>query len=284
MARNEGRASVAQDLGAETRIADMFDADSLARAADGADVVIHAATSIPSGRSKPQDWALNDKIRRDGSKALLEAAGRVGARHYLFQSIVWVSRPHTASYFDENSPIVYNPVFASAADGEQFTKDAAAKHGFRYAILRAGFFYSADAVHIREAAQQLKARKLPVIGGGNAIWAMIHADDAARAYVDAVQTNAQGVWHVVDDEPLQVGDLLATLAAVVGAARPRPVPKWLARWLAGDRVVDYFTTSTRTSNVRLRRELGWQPKYAGFSAGVHQIAREWAAEGFLGLR
>jgi nucleoside-diphosphate-sugar epimerase len=278
--RSNERAALARALGAEPRIADLFDADALARAAEGADVVIHAATSIPTGRTKPSEWAMNDRIRRDGSKALTEAAGRIGAKQYIFQSIVWVARPHDASYFDETSAVVYNPIFASAADGERITNEAATKHGFGAAILRGGFFYSADAAHIRDAAQQLKARKLPIIGKGNAIWAMVHAEDAARAYVCAAQTNARGTWHVVDDEPLPVGDLLETLAAIVRAPKPRHVPAWLARWIAGDAVVDYFTTSTRTSNAHLRRDLGWQPQFPGFSAGVQQIAAEWAAEGF----
>ena len=34
--------------GGQARIADLFDVDSLARAADGAEVVIHAATAIPT--------------------------------------------------------------------------------------------------------------------------------------------------------------------------------------------------------------------------------------------
>lgn len=278
--RSEDRASLARSLGAEPRIVDIFDADALSRAADGADVVIHAATSIPTGRTKPSDWAMNDRIRREGSKALTEAAARVGAKQYIFQSIVWVARPHDASYFDETSPVVYNPIFASAADGEKITNEAAAKHGFRAAILRGGFFYSADAAHIRDAAIQLKARKIPIIGRGNAIWAMVHTDDAARAYVRAALSSASGTWHVVDDEPLQVGDLLETLAAVVRARKPRHVPAWLARWIAGDPVVDYFTTSTRTSNARLRRELGWEPQFAGFSVGMQEIAARWAAERF----
>lgn len=284
LARNSERAEVARALGAQALIADLFDADSLARAAEGCDVVIHAATSIPSGRSKPGDWAMNDRIRREGSRALTEAAGRIGAKQYLFQSIVWVARPHDASYFDETSPVVYNPVYASAADGEKIALEAGARYGFRTGILRNGFFYSADSAHIRDAARQLKARKLPIIGGGNAAWAMIQTDDAAGAFVVAAQANAAGLWHVVDDEPVQVGDLLGKLAMVVRAPRPRSVPKWLARIIAGERIVEYFTTSTRTSNACLRRELGWQPRFPGFSTGIEQIARKWKMEGFLGLK
>jgi nucleoside-diphosphate-sugar epimerase len=283
LVRTEQRAELARTLGAEPRFADIFDADALSRAAEGADVVIHAATAIPSGRAKPSAWALNDRIRRDGSKALTEAAGRIGAKQYLYQSIVWVARPYDGGCFDERSPAIYSPIYASASDGEKITEKATTKYGFRSAILRGGFFYCADSAHIRDAAAQLKTRKLPVIGGGNAVWAMIHADDAARAFVCAAEKNASGLWHVVDDEPLQVGDLLAALALAVNARPPRHVPKWLARLVAGDQVVNYFTTSTRTSNAKLRHDLGWEPQFPGFSAGLQQITEEWRVEGFLGL-
>src|SRR5689334_9715480 len=58
-------------LGGAPRRADLFDAEALARAAEGAEVVVHAATAIPvKTRTRPEDWALNDRIRREGTRAL----------------------------------------------------------------------------------------------------------------------------------------------------------------------------------------------------------------------
>src|SRR3954469_6737703 len=79
-----------RSLGGEPRQADLFDADALARAAEGAEVVIHAATAIPvKSRPRPEDWAINDRIRRKGTRALTQAAIRVGGKLYLQQSITW---------------------------------------------------------------------------------------------------------------------------------------------------------------------------------------------------
>ena len=52
MARSTENENMIRKLGGESRRADLFDADSLARAAEGADVVVHAATSIPT-KTKP---------------------------------------------------------------------------------------------------------------------------------------------------------------------------------------------------------------------------------------
>src|SRR5687768_4074316 len=74
--------------------ADLFDAEALARVADGSDVVIHAATAIPT-KQRPglSDWVTNDRIRREGTRALTTAAAKVGAKLYLQQSITWIARP-----------------------------------------------------------------------------------------------------------------------------------------------------------------------------------------------
>ena len=55
----------------------MFDAEAIARAASGVDVVIHAATSIPvKNRTTPADWEMNDRLRRAGTQSLTTAAAR----------------------------------------------------------------------------------------------------------------------------------------------------------------------------------------------------------------
>src|SRR5215207_9463923 len=80
LARRSEAEQAIQALGATSRSADLFNPDSLASAADGADVVIHAATAIPTrARQSRQDWAPNDRIRREGTRALTAAAARVGA-------------------------------------------------------------------------------------------------------------------------------------------------------------------------------------------------------------
>lgn len=151
-----------RSVGAEPRPADLFNADSVARAAEGCEVVIHAATAIPtSAKYDPADWAMNDRIRRDGTRALAQAAGAVGARAFLFQSIIWVARPANQSPFNEDSPVHPDMLYQSSVDGENISREAAARYGFAASILRCGAFYSADAAHVRQFADLLRARKLP---------------------------------------------------------------------------------------------------------------------------
>lgn len=219
---------------------------------------------------------MNDRIRRDGTRALTDAAARVGAKLYLQQSVVWVARPRNGSAFQEDSPIVCDdPILQSAVDAESIAREAGAKNGFRTAILRGGSFYDADSGHTRMLAEGFRRRKLPIIGSGDAIWAMIHTDDMASAFVSAAEKPRTGVWHVVDDELVTVRDFFSTFAANLGARPPRRVPRWLARLVTGDATVRFFTTSTRTTNARLRQDFAWTPQYRNYREGLDQIIAAW---------
>jgi nucleoside-diphosphate-sugar epimerase len=263
--------------GGEPRQADLFDAESLARAADGCDTVIHAATAIPTKqKTAPADWAMNDHIRRKGTRCLTEAAGKISAKAYLQQSITWVARPRDESPFDEDSPVVPEPAIQSAIDAEAIAREAASAEGFTVAILRGGYFYDSESAHTRMIADALRKHQMPVIGSGDAMWAIIHTDDAASAFIAAAEKPTNGIWHIVDNELVPVRTYLTEFATRLGASAPRRAPVWLARWLAGEQAVTYFTKSTRTTNARFRRDFGWSPKYPTYREGLDQIIAAWA--------
>ncbi len=266
-------------LGGEPHRADLFDADALARGAEGCEVIIHAATSIPvKTRPTPSDWEMNDRIRRQGTQALTTCAGKVGAELYIQQSVVWVAQPADGGFFDEDAPAQPDPISRSAFDGENIAGEAGEKHGFHVAVLRCGWFYGADAAHTKFFAESLKARRLPIIGKGDAVWSILHLDDAASAFVAATTAPRSGTWHVVDDQAVRVGEFLNYFAERLGAPRPMRVPVWLARLVAGSYAVDFFTASTRTSNARFRREFGWTPRFPSFREGIDQIVTSWRAQ------
>lgn len=163
-------------------------------------------------------------------------------------------------------------------DAESIPREAGLADGFVTAVLRCGFFYDCESAHTRMLAEALQKRAMPIIGSGNAVWAMIHTDDAASAFVTAAEQPRNGVWHVVDNELVTVRAFLEEFAVRLGARPPRRVPVWLARWLAGDQAVAYFTKSSRTTNARFRRDFGSEPRYRTYREGLDQIVAAWKAE------
>ena len=282
LARNDQAARTVESLGGESRRADIFDADALARVAAGAEVVIHAATSIPSKtRTKPGDWEMNDRLRRDGTRALTSCAAKIGARLYLQQSIVWLARPSDGSFFDETAPAQKNdPVTLSAFDAETISLEAAERFNFNTTVLRCGLFYGPESSHTRMMGEMLLKRKFPIIGKGDAVLSCLHTDDAAGAFVTAAEGNRKGLWHVVDNENVAVRELLTSFAEKLGAAAARRVPVWLARLVAGPYAANFFTSSIRTSNARFRQDFNWSPRFPSYREGLDETVRVWRAEGF----
>jgi len=133
LVRSPEGAQKVRELGGEPRQASLFDAEALAWAADGCDVVIHAASAIPvRTRVRPQDWAMNDRIRQEGTRALTTCAARIGARCYVQQSVVWVISPPDDRFFDEETPPCPDLPSRSALDGELIAREAGEAHGFRH--------------------------------------------------------------------------------------------------------------------------------------------------------
>jgi nucleoside-diphosphate-sugar epimerase len=272
LARSPAAEEAVRKAGGFPTTGDLFDAKSLTRAAEGCDTIVHAATSIPQKRRvRPEDFALNDRIRRDGTGALLAAARAVGARRFVFQSIVWVARPDDGAPFDERSPPGSDPVAQSALDGERMVAGAG------FSTLRCGWFYGSDA-GTRAFAEGLRRRRLPLIGGGRARLSFLHLDDAASAFAAAAERAGPGLWHVVDDEPVSSADYFRALADRIGAPAPRSVPRWLARLSAGREAVRLLATPMITNAARFKRDFSWLPAYQTFRQGLDQVVAEWRRE------
>lgn len=275
LSRHEAGDQLVRQAGGRPVRGDIFDTEALARIGDGADVVVHAATAIPlRRRTRASDWRENDRIRRQGTAALAGAAAAIGASLYLQQSIVWLARPDDGSFFDEEFPPNPDATTRSALDGEEIAMETGERGGFRVAVLRCGMFYAADAAHTRAMARGLRGRRLPIPGRGAAQWSMIHADDAAAAFLAAMETAHSGLWHIVDDRPVPVADFLTIFAAELHAPAPFHIPIWLTRLIAGGNTTRMLTTSTLTASARFRRDTGWAPRYPTVREGLKQVAGE----------
>jgi nucleoside-diphosphate-sugar epimerase len=57
-------------------------------------------------------------------------------------------------------------------------------------------------------------------------------------------------------------------AQALGVGPPHRVPVWLARLVTGGDPVRAVVRSARSSNARIRRELGWAPRYPTAAQGV----------------
>jgi len=281
LARGSEKETLVRRLGGSPARGDLFDAGSLEGAMAGCDVAMRVATSIPTkARVRLRDFAMNDRIRMEGTRAMLVAAARAKVPAYIHESVVWAAGRPDGRPFDEDAPPRPVAGMAGTLAGERIAREDGARLGIDAAVLRCGVFYSADAAHTRTIGQRLSRRALPIIGEGTATWSMIHADDAAEAFVAAAERPRSGLWHVVDDRPVTLAELFGGLATRLGAMPPRRVPVWLAMLIGGRLTVETLMTSFPTSNAKLRRDLGWAPRYPTHREGFDQVLAAWREEGF----
>lgn len=232
----------------DARAADIFDGESLRRAIDGCDVVINLATSVPRPDQKP-DYAMNDRIRQEGTATLIAACRAVGTRRLIQQGIAMVHAGGGEALLDESTAPRSGPATRSAIDMEAMLRDS----GLSHLILRGGLFYGPGTG--REAQWLAAARdgSLTVPGDGSDFVSLIHVADMAEA--TALALDAQGTLLVVDDHPVRWRDLFAHVAKLAGASAPKTgAPVRLP--------------SFRCANAAARAALGWRPFYADYRSGL----------------
>ena len=277
--RSPGNAERVRALGAEPIALDLLDARAARDAVLDAkpDAIVHQATALADvrfSRSLDRSFAQTNRLRTEGTDALLAAAREAGVRRFVAQSFANYRYVREGGPVKtEDDPLDPGPV-PSARES-----NAAMRHLDEVVTdaggiaLRYGGFYGAPNDGLLEPVRK---RQFPIVGDGGGISSFIHLDDAAAATVLALEQGRPGIYNIVDDEPAPVREWLPVLAHVLGAKPPRRVPRWLARLLAGDAAVMIGTDARGASNAKAKRELGWQPRYPswreGFVAAYAQAA------------
>jgi nucleoside-diphosphate-sugar epimerase len=269
--RSEAKAERIRDLGATPVAVDLWDRDSLTRAAAGHQVVCNLATHIPpmTRAARSGAWADNDRIRTEGSTNLIDAAIAGGADRFVQESITFVYADGGDQWLDEAAPVGPTAITASSLVAEAQAARFTAAGGVAV-VLRFALFYAADSSHCVAMLKAARRRLSPAIGAKTAYQSSIHADDAARAVVAALELPA-GITNVGDDEPVTKQEFSEVVAAAAGAGSPHYVGGVVSR-LSG-RKAETMSRSQRIANGRLRAA-GWSPAYRSVREGWPVVAAE----------
>jgi nucleoside-diphosphate-sugar epimerase len=279
--RSRDRAEAIRAAGASPAVVDALDAEALREAVARAapEAIVHELTSLPE-RFNPRKADLYDatnRIRREGTRNLLEAARSAGTRRFVCQSIAFAYAPGPRPEVkDEEAPLIVDapPPFAEGmrviAEMERAVLDAELDG----LVLRYGWFYGPGTYYGEggSMAADVRKRRFPVVGSGAGLFSFIHVDDAADATVAAVGRGAPGLYNVVDDDPAAQRDWLPLYAEAIGAPPPRRVPVWLARLFAG-KMAGAVNRQPGASNAKAKRELGWQPRWSSWREGFREAPR-----------
>jgi nucleoside-diphosphate-sugar epimerase len=268
-ARSASKADQLRAAGATPVEVDLFDPDGLRRALAGHDVVINLATHIPPTRqaARKKAWLENDRIRRDGSANLVDAAIANSVSRYVQESFAPLYVDQGDRWITEDGERADGP-FTPAVDAAEANTARFTEQGGVGVVLRFAMFLAPESGQIADLIKVARRGWMPVPGAPDAYLSMIHADDAADAVVAALDAPA-GIYNVVDDEPVTRATMADQLATAVGRARLHPMPRLVTRLMASR--VPQMVTSQRMSNERFKAASGWHPAHASLRDDVDEL-------------
>lgn len=278
MTRSESKAAGIRSAGAEAAVADALDPAAVTRAVTRArpEVMVHELTSIPAAfdlRKFAEQFKQTNRLRTEGTDHLLAAARLAGTRRFVAQSYTgWPYARIGGPLKTEDDPLDPDPpeAFRETLRAIQYLESTVLQAGgIEGLVLRYGAFYGPGNA-IGEGGgvlNEVKHRRVPVIGGGTGVWSFIHIEDAARATLAAVERGRPGIYNIVDDDPAPVSEWLPYLANILGAKPPLRLPAWLGRLVIGEHGLVMMTQMRGVSNRKAKSELGWRPLWSSWRAG-----------------
>lgn len=119
-------------------------------------------------------------------------------------------------------------------------------------VLPFGFWYGPGTSFSGDGytAREVRRRRYPIVGDGAGVFSFVHVDDVVSATMASLNRGDPDVYNVCDDEPARMRDWLPVYADALGAPRPRRVPAWLARIVAGKFLVAQATQMRGASNLK----------------------------------
>jgi len=168
-------------------VVDVFDVAALKDAviAARADVVIHQLTDLPSAPGTPgyeEGQKRNNRLRREGTRNLVDAAVAAGVKRVIAQSVAFAYAPG-AGPRHETDPLDHaaQGVRALTVAGTAALEQAVLGASIAAVVLRYGYFYGPGTWYE-------KAERQPAV----------HIDAAAHATLLAL-TRGTGVYNIAED-------------------------------------------------------------------------------------
>lgn len=306
LARDPRAAAAFLPAGVEVRGGDVLDTASFVAAAQGANVVFHAAANIIVRGG----WESYRVTNIEGTRNAIAAAARTGARllHVSSVAVYGSSTRYEAAKrggrTDESVVLANLPERAyyarSKRESEALVLAAHARgEAWATAVRPCVVYGRRDRQFVPRMARLLRLRlPVPLIRGGRSIFGVVHAANVADGAILAATTDAAGgqAYNLANDFPVSVRRFFELAGSGLGL-RPSfvPMPHWLARGglrafkaasraLTGGRfnlvsasAIDFVAEDNPFSSDRARRELGWTPR-VNPETGVPDAFRWWAEE------
>jgi uncharacterized protein YbjT (DUF2867 family) len=204
LVRDADRGRDLASWGCELAQGDVTDAESIRRAVDGCEVVVHLVAII---QGKPQQF---ERVMVRGLENVLVAARGAGVRRFVLMSALGTS--------EETKNL--SPYFASKWQMEQAVKDS----GLEHVIFRPSFVFGKDGGALKTFRRVVRLSPvIPVFGRGDQRVQPIWIENVAEYYAAAIDRPeaANRTFEVGGPDIVTYDELYDRIKRVLGKRRPK---------------------------------------------------------------
>lgn len=276
LVRSPERARNVVPEGCELAAGDITDAAAVLRAAEGCDVIYHAA-------GLPEQWLRNpsvfEAVNVGGTRNAIDAARRVGVRRFMHTSTIDVFAMRPGEEFDE-SALATTPKHTHYQRSKQQADrlvEQALHAGLPAVFLHPSGVYGPGALSspgLTRAIGMIGRGEVPLLLPGSV--PVVYVDDIGLGHLLAEEQSPVGERFILHESAYDLHDFARLVCATTGRRKAPPtLPIWCARVFAA--VGETFSTLTgrppivargqveflqqhaRPSSRKARERLGWQP-------------------------
>ena len=275
LARDPERAAQVVPAGVEVVRGDITEPESVARAVANMEWVFHAA-------GMPEQWQRDpdvfDRVNRQGTRNVLEAALAAGVRRVIYTSTMDVFALDAAGRLTETllDPNPKPTAYERSKQAAEREVEALRARGLDAVYLNPAAVYGPSPVHVSINALflQLLQRKTPLLPPGGV--SVAYVDSVARAHLVAAERGRSGERYLLADEHVSIKDLATAVLREAGMGRvPPTAPAFLLKPLAAAMEplarafgftpliargpLSFVLWNARVDSTQARRELGYLP-------------------------
>ena len=115
----------------------------------------------------------------------------------------------------------------------------------------------------------MKQGKYRIIGSGANYIPRIHVEDCAEAYVQAIEKMPVGERFIIaDDGQCTQREFSDLMADCMNVPRPKTIPGFIIRIVAGKLIYETATMNCRVSNAKAKNYLDWRLTYPTYREGL----------------
>lgn len=232
LARDPDRAARVLPTGVEIVRGDITEPQGLARAAAGTEWVFH-------GAGMPEQWqpdpGIFDRVNRQGTRNVLEAALAAGTRRVIYTSTMDVFALDARGILTEAlvDPNPKHTAYERSKQAAEREAEALRARGLDVVYLNPAAVYGPSPVHVslNSFLLQVLRRKAPLLPPGGV--SVAYVDSVARAHLVAAERGRSGERYLLADEHVSMKDLATAMLREAGTDRvPPTAPALLLKALA----------------------------------------------------